>query len=47
MSEKGFEINTCVLDAMRDDIQGIKGDFGERFKQHLFDPNYARFEKDC
>jgi putative hydrolases of HD superfamily len=45
MSEKGLEINTRVLDKMKDDILGIKGDFGERFKQHLLDPNYARFEK--
>lgn len=45
MSEKGLEINTRVLDKMKDDIRGIKGDFAERFEQHLLDPNYARFEK--
>ena len=45
MSEKGMEINTHVLDAVSEDIRGIKGDFGEKFKRHLFDAGYARFEK--
>ena len=45
MSMKGREINHLVLGKMDVDLKGLGGDFGERFKQYLFDPNYARYEK--
>jgi len=45
MSEKGREINTLVLKKVEKDFQCIGGGFGDKFKQYLFDNNYARFEK--
>lgn len=45
MSMKGKEINHLVLGKMDEDLKGLGGDFGENFKQYLFDPNYARYEK--
>ncbi|SPF45955.1 Hydrolase (HAD superfamily) [Syntrophobacter sp. SbD1] len=45
MSRKGREINTLVLQKMDEDIKGLGGDFADNFKNYLFDPNYARFEK--
>ncbi len=45
MSRKGREINDHVLKNMEEDLSELGGDFGRNFKQYLFDPNYARFEK--
>ncbi len=45
MSMKGREINFRVLANMDVDLKGLGGDFGDNFKQYLFDPNYAKFEK--
>jgi putative hydrolase of HD superfamily len=45
MSKKGREINTLVLRRMDEDIKALGGDFAENFKNFLFDPDYARFEK--
>jgi len=45
MSQKGREINTLVLQTVEQDIRDIRGDFLSKFKEYLFDPNYARFEK--
>lgn len=45
MSRKGREINALVLEKLEEDIQGLGGDFSEKFKSYLFDPGYARFEK--
>ncbi len=45
MSRKGREINTLVLQKMDEDIKSLGGNFADNFKNYLFDPNYARFEK--
>ncbi|MEN6441019.1 MAG: HD domain-containing protein [Syntrophobacter sp.] len=45
MSQKGREINTLIVQKVERDIRGIEGDFLAKFRQYLFDPNYARFEK--
>ena len=45
MSKKGREINTLVLQKMDEDIKALGGNFGENFRNFLFDADYARFEK--
>ena len=45
MSKKGREINTLVLQKIDEDVKALGGDFGPNFRNYLFDPNYARFEK--
>jgi len=45
MSKKGHEINTLVLQKMDEDIKALGGNFENNFRNYLFDPNYARFEK--
>lgn len=45
MATKGSELNEWVLKQLDKDIQGIKGDFREKFRRYLFDSEYAKFEK--
>ncbi|MBZ0158213.1 MAG: HD domain-containing protein [Alphaproteobacteria bacterium] len=45
MATKGKELNEWVLRQLDKDIQGIKGDFKEKFRRYLFDSDYAKFEK--
>ncbi len=45
MSRKGREINALVLKKLEPDIRGLRGGFSEKFKNYLFDDDYARFEK--
>ncbi len=45
IAEKGDEINRWVLDQLKDSTHEIKGDFVKRFKQYLFDKEYAAIEK--
>lgn len=43
--QKGREINTLVIQKVEGDVRGIPGNFLEKFRSYLFDPDYARFEK--
>ncbi|MBU0700560.1 HD domain-containing protein [bacterium] len=45
IAQKGEEINRWVLDQLKDSTHEIKGDFVKRFKQYLFDKEYASTEK--
>jgi len=45
MREKGRELNEWVLEKLDDEISQVSGGFSERFKQYLFDPQYAHREK--
>lgn len=45
MAEKGPELNEYVLQRLDAEVGAVKGGFRERFRQHLFDEDYARREK--
>lgn len=45
MAEKGPELNEYVLAQLADKVAPVKGGFGERFRRHLCEEDYARREK--
>lgn len=45
MNERGREINKWVYEQLGDDLQSIKGDFFEKFKEYFNNPSYATLEK--
>jgi putative hydrolase of HD superfamily len=45
MNERGREINKWVYEQLGDDLQSIKGDFFEKFKEYFDNPSYAALEK--
>ena len=45
MTRKGRELNEWVLRQLDCDIAGLKGDFGEHFREYLFNAEYGRIEK--
>ena len=45
MSEKGDMLNNWVLDQLNEQLLPVKGDFAEKFKKYLFDPEYSLVEK--
>ena len=45
MNERGKEINKWVYGLLGDDLQSIKGDFFQKFKEYFDNPSYAVLEK--
>ena len=45
MNERGREINKWVYEQLGDDLQSIKGDFFDKFKEYFDNPLYAALEK--
>ena len=45
MATKGRELNQYVLNQIDSDIKGLEGGFKNKFKNYMFDPDYAKFEK--
>ena len=46
MKEKGEQINRWVLDQLHGQIECLKGDFYEKMRRYLLDPEYAKKEKE-
>ena len=45
MSKKGKELNQYVLNRIDADIRDLRGGFKSKFKNYLFDHEYAKYEK--
>ncbi len=45
MAEKGEQINRWVLEELRSACQPLKGNFYEKFRTYLLDPDYGKREK--
>lgn len=45
MAEKGELLNRWVLDQLKGRLDGVKGDFFEKFSEYLFNPAYSELEK--
>lgn len=45
LARKGRELNQWVMEQLEEDIEGVKGNFKEKFYRYFFDPEYAKTEK--